>query len=106
MLVLPSTLTSREARDTLRLLQQTLKAEGGEAPVVVDASRLQQLDSSALAVLLELDRSASGWNRDFEVHGAPAKLQSLGKLYGVDRLLWRSGADNASGPVPQRSPAL
>jgi phospholipid transport system transporter-binding protein len=52
MLLLPATLTSREARVTLRMLQQALQSEGSEAPVIVDAGSLQQLDSAALAVLL------------------------------------------------------
>ncbi len=116
MLVLPATLTAREAADTLRLLRQTLQAEGGGEPVVVDAGRLQQFDSASLAVLLELDRLASAWGRRFEVRNAPAKLASLGRLYGVDQLLWKNGAksaanDNGKAPVeagtdrPQRSPA-
>ena len=58
MLLLPATLTSREARVTLRMLQQALQSEGSEAPVVVEAGSLQQLDSAALAVLLEIERLA------------------------------------------------
>jgi len=54
MLLLPVTLTAREARNTLRMLKQALEKEGGEGAVVVDAGPLQRFDSSALAVLLEL----------------------------------------------------
>ena len=53
MLLLPATLTSREARVTLRMLKQALQGEGSEGPVIVEAASLQQLDSAALAVLLE-----------------------------------------------------
>lgn len=90
MLLLPTTLTAREARDTLRMLKQALEKERGEGAVVVDAGPLQRFDSSALAVLLEIDRVAQGWGRDFAVRSVPAKLAALAKLYGVDGLLLRS----------------
>ena len=89
MLLLPATLTAREARDTLRMLRQTLEKERGEGAVVVDAGPLQRFDSSALAVLLELDRVAQAWGRAFAVRSAPPKLAALAKLYGVDALLLR-----------------
>jgi phospholipid transport system transporter-binding protein len=97
MLLLPATLTSREARDTLRLLKQVLQSEGGEGPVIVNAAPLQQLDSSALAVLLEIERLAGAWGRAFLVTAAPAKLAALAKLYGVDVLLLK--------PEPVGAPA-
>jgi len=97
MLLLPATLTSREARVTLRMLKQALQSEGSEGPVVVDAGSLQTLDSAALAVLLEVDRLAAAWGRRFVVRGVPPKLAALAKLYGVDGLLLEP---EATGPVP------
>lgn len=85
-LVLPASLTTQEARDTLRLLTQALPREG-DTPVVIDASGLQQLDTSALAVLLECRRLAQAWGKDFELKRPPPKLVALAKLYGVDELL-------------------
>jgi phospholipid transport system transporter-binding protein len=108
MLLLPATLTSREARVTLRMLQQALQSEGSETPVVVDAGSLQQLDSAALAVLLEIERLAVAWGRAFVVRGVPAKLAALAKLYGVDVLLLRpepTGAAAAVAGADQRKPA-
>ncbi len=108
MLVLPATLTAREAPDTLRLLRQTLQAEGGSEPVVVEAGRLQQLDSASLALLIELDRLALAWGRRFELRNAPAKLTALGKLYGVDQLLWPDGVKspvNGASADPDADPA-
>ena len=96
----PRTLTAREARDTLRMLKQALAQERGEAPVVVDAGPLQRFDSSALAVLLEIDRLAQAWGRDFAIRSAPAKLAALAKLYGVDALLLK-----AEGRPGRRPPA-
>ena len=108
MLLLPATLTSREARVTLRMLQQTLQSEGSETPVVVDAGPLQQLDSAALAVLLEIERLAVAWGRAFVVRGVPAKLAALAKLYGVDVLLLKPEtgvAATAAVGTGQRKPA-
>jgi phospholipid transport system transporter-binding protein len=86
MLLLPSTLTLREARDTQRMLAQGLQAEPAGA-VVINASGLQQFDTSALAVLLECDRLAKAFGRTFEVRDPPPKLTALAKLYGVDGIL-------------------
>ncbi len=86
MLLLPTTLTLREARDTQRMLAQGQQSEpaGG---VVISASGLMQFDTSALAVLLECQRSAQAFGRGFELRDVPPKLAALAKLYGVDGLL-------------------
>ncbi|MFT3664332.1 STAS domain-containing protein [Piscinibacter sp.] len=86
MLLLPATLTLREARDTQRLLAQALEGER-DGEVVVDASPLQQFDTSALAVLLECRRLAQASGRPFRVGNAPDKLSALAALYGVGELL-------------------
>lgn len=91
MLVLPATVTLREARDAQRMLAQALQQEAQskahESLVMIDASGLHQFDSSALAVLLECQRLASGWGKGFAVRNAPKKLAELARLYGVDVLL-------------------
>ncbi|MCR5885528.1 STAS domain-containing protein [Rhizobacter sp. J219] len=91
MLVLPATVTLQEARDAQRMLSQALQqeaqSEAHESLVMVDASGLQQFDSSALAVLLECQRLATGWGKGFAVRNAPKKLAELARLYGVDVLL-------------------
>jgi len=102
MLLLPATLTSREALVTLRMLKQALQSEGSEGAVIVEATSLQHLDSSALAVLLEIERLAIAWGRSFVVRGVPAKLAALAKLYGVEQLLLGSDAGAAGD---QRKPA-
>ena len=91
MLLLPATLTSREAGDTRRLLAQAMKAAAQEQTVVVDASNLRQFDSAALAVLLDLQRAAEGSGKGFAVRRPPAKLFALAHLYGVDTLLMPVG---------------
>ena len=96
MLLLPARLTSQEATVTLRMLKQALQGEPADAPVIVDAGPLQQLDSAALAVLLEVQRLAVAWGRSFALRGVPPKLAALAKLYGVEELLLGAA---------QRSPA-
>jgi phospholipid transport system transporter-binding protein len=86
MLLLPATLTLRESRDTLRLLSQALQGEK-DGEVIVDASPLQQFDTSVLAVLLECRRLAQAFGRPFSVRNAPDKLSALASLYGVGELL-------------------
>jgi phospholipid transport system transporter-binding protein len=93
MLLLPATLTMREARDALRLLRVSLEHDA-EPALVVDGSQLERFDSSALAVLLECRRLADAWGKRFELHAMPGKLTELAKLYGVDELF--------TSPLPVR----
>ena len=102
MLLLPATLTSREARVTLQMLKQALQSEGSDGPGIVEAASLQHLDSSAIAVLLEIERLAAAWGRAFVVRGVPAKLAALAKLYGIEQLLLKS---EAAAAADQRKPA-
>ena len=94
MLLLPATITAQEAMATLRLLTQAMKSEA-DGPVVVDASNLQQFDSSALALLLECRRTAKAWGKALSLRHAPPKLEALAKLYGVDVLLMPTSAVSA-----------
>lgn len=96
MLLLPETLTVREARDAMRLLKLALESEA-EPLLVVDGSQLRRFDSSALAVLLECRRLAQAWGKRFELQALPAKLRELAKLYGIEELL--------AGPAAPESPA-
>ena len=99
MLLLPATVTAREANDTRRLLAQAIKSEP-EGAVVVDALNLQQFDSSALAVLLECQRAADAWGKPFELRNPSPKLAALAKLYGVDVLLMPGVAHPAAISAP------
>jgi len=102
-LVLPDVLTSREARDTQRVLDQSLRQrfqqepKGAAAEVTVDASGLRRFDSAALAVLLECQRLAQAQGRGISVAQPPPKLVELARLYGVEGLL---SLPTAAGPIP------
>ena len=85
MLQLPATLTHVQASACLRDLGRTLAAEPGAA--VLDATALTSFDSSALAVLLELQRIGARAGKALAVQGLPARLLALATLYGVESLL-------------------
>ncbi|MDF1484749.1 STAS domain-containing protein [Ramlibacter sp. H39-3-26] len=87
-LVLPAALTHAQARASLDMLLQGLRAHRGPAmAVVADATALVAFDSSALAVLLECRREALAQGHRFSVKGLPPDLGNLAKLYGVGALL-------------------
>jgi phospholipid transport system transporter-binding protein len=86
MLVLPETLTLREARDVVQMFEQAVPRDGADL-LTVDASGLKSFDSAAVAVLLECARQAKSWGKRFAVRNAPAKLAELAGLYGVGELL-------------------
>lgn len=91
MLLLPATVTSDEAGDTLRMLAQGLAREP-DAGVVIGAGALQRFDSALLAVLLECRRLADASGRHFSVRDVPPKLLKLARVYGVAPLLFPDAA--------------
>ena len=86
MLVLPNRLMHDDAPACMQMLRQGLSAQNGSS-MVIDASALTQFDSSALAVLLECRREATGLGRGFAVKGLAPRLRELAALYGVAGLL-------------------
>ncbi len=90
MLSLPATLnhsqaTSNKASD--RTGAGTWLKQASAADWQVDATALQNFDSSALALLLDLRRGAVAANTELIIHNAPVRLTQLAKLYGVDELI-------------------
>jgi phospholipid transport system transporter-binding protein len=53
----------------------------------VDCSKLEQFDSSALAVLLAWQRAARARAKPFSIVKLPAGLDSLARAYGVEALI-------------------
>ena len=92
MTVLPASLTLRDAQAVLASLRQSFAADSGEV-WRVDAGPVTQLDTSALAVLLECARMAVAAKRKLEVVNAPARMSDLAHLYGVDGLLGVAAAE-------------
>ena len=86
MVTLPPDLTLASAPGLVQGLKQMVLAEPAGA-VVIDASGLNEFDSSALAVLLECRRQALADGKSFSVRGLPARLRQLAGLYGVAELI-------------------
>jgi len=81
---LPERLTMGEGRATLAQVQAALQV--AQVPVI-DASALRELDTAAVALLLDCQRQAHARGLSLQVVGAPPKLAQLARLYGVDALL-------------------
>ena len=86
MTALPSSLTLKDAPAVLESLRQSFAADNGDV-WRIDAAPVTQLDTSALAVLLECSRIAAAGKRKLEIVNAPARMSDLAHLYGVDGLL-------------------
>jgi phospholipid transport system transporter-binding protein len=86
---LPARLTHAQATDYLRLCTAALgRAQGGmSAMAVLDASALQDFDSSVLAALLAVRRRVVAAGGELTVQGLPERLRQLAALYGVSELL-------------------
>ena len=95
MTSLPQVLTVREATAVLDGLRAAFAAET-DATWRIDAAPLEQLDTSALAVLLECARIAAAGGRRLEVVNVPPRLAELARLYGIDGLLAIAEPDEAT----------
>ena len=87
---LPAIATIDQATALLAQLEVALgvadASEKGLA-VQVDASGVQEFDTSLLAWLLQAKRRCTAMGRALQVSGAPAKMNELARLYGVEDLL-------------------
>ena len=82
--LLPAAVTMQNASAALRSVEAAV-AQGGE--LVVDASALAELDTSAVALLLQARRLAKAKGLAFRLQAPPAQLTALAQLYGVEPLL-------------------
>jgi phospholipid transport system transporter-binding protein len=73
--------------DNARALLESALAQFRSPQTVIDLSAASDIDSSAVALLLELKREAQRRNVELKVVNAPASVQSLAQLYGVSELL-------------------
>ncbi len=81
----PARLTHDNAVKVLAHWRTEVSTEA--APVEVDASALQQFDSSAIAVLLELRRHLLLEGRSMALTAASPRLRELVGIYGVAEFL-------------------
>jgi ABC-type transporter Mla MlaB component len=93
MLEFQGRLTLANARQVLEDQQQALrrlvsKQELPPSSIVADLSRLSDVDTSALAVILQLDRdSRAQAGRPLRIRGASQDLRSLARLSSLDSVL-------------------
>lgn len=92
MTALPASLTLKDAQAVLESLRQSFAADTGDT-WRIDAGAVTQLDTSALAVLLECARIAAGAKRKLEILNATPRMSDLAHLYGVDGLLGVDAAE-------------
>lgn len=85
-LALPAQLDIDLGRAPLDELIRTVDAWPAGRTVVIDASPLQQFDSSVLAMLLGVKRHCQATGRPLQVHGLPERLCGLARLYGLAEL--------------------
>jgi phospholipid transport system transporter-binding protein len=83
VLRLPSVLTHGQAVACHGSMARDWPLPSESSEVQVDASALQQFDSSALAVLLFCRRKAEKTGQTLKLIDAPARLVQLARLYGV-----------------------
>ena len=81
---LPAQLTHAQAATVAQQLGSLARTQPS---LRVDASALQQFDSSALAVLLTGLREAAKQHNALTVSGLPDKALALARVYGVQALL-------------------
>lgn len=83
VLLLDGAVTISTVPDLVEAISEHL-AQGAKQ---VDLSRVTEVDSSAVALLLEWQRQAAGHGANLSWTGVPAALQNLANLYGVQELL-------------------
>jgi phospholipid transport system transporter-binding protein len=70
-----------------RALLEAALAHFRAPETIIDLSAATEIDSSAVALLLECQREAQRRGVVLRVENAPASVTSLGELYGVSALL-------------------
>jgi phospholipid transport system transporter-binding protein len=84
---LPQTLTVFEAAGVLTRLDAALAATPAGVAFAIDAEPVQRFDTSLVALLLQAHRLARAQGRKLDLHGVPARLSELARLYGVGELI-------------------
>ncbi len=85
--VLPQMVTVFEAAAVSTRLDAALAAAPAGSAFVIDAAPLQRFDTSVVALLLQAHRLARAQGRRLDLHGVPARLSELARLYGVGELV-------------------
>jgi len=88
LFALPATLMQDQAQAVAdNLTSNMAQLAAADKGVSLNASALQQFDSSALAVVLACRRTVLELGGQFQVVGLPERLLALAQVYGVTELL-------------------
>lgn len=82
MLSLPQSINHSQASSSM-----AWRADARANQYQIDLANVDVFDSSLLALLLDLRRSATSDGQTLGIHNAPAKLVQLATLYGVNELI-------------------
>ena len=55
--------------------------------VLIDLIQVKEVDTSLLGLIFEWKRQAKKYNRTVSIKNTPANLESLAKLYGVEKFI-------------------
>lgn len=87
VVALPASVTMHDASQALRGVEAALASLGQGGAIEIDASAVAEVDTAAVALLLQSRRLAQARGVGFSLRGAPDKLAALARLYGVESLL-------------------
>ncbi len=82
MLLFPKNINHSQASSSV-----AWRAEARANQYQIDLAGIDVFDSSLLALLLDLRRSAASEGLALSIHNAPTKLTQLATLYGVNELI-------------------
>lgn len=82
MLQFPKSITHLQAMSNM-----AWQADARAAQYQISLAGIDNFDSSLLALLLDLRRSAAAEGKVLGIHDAPPKLTQLATLYGVNELI-------------------
>ena len=81
---LSETQTIVDVEEDLKRLKEYLSDSGGYKKVLVNPSKLKEIDTAYFQLLLALKETAARGNMAFEIRGRPPKaLDEISKLYGI-----------------------
>ena len=84
---LPATIMQDQAQAVADSLTGAMSQMAVGGVVTLNATALQQFDSSALAVVLACRRAVLELGGEFQLVGLPERLLALAQVYGVTELL-------------------
>ncbi len=89
-------------REQAALLRQSGRKSEQRTGVIADLRALKEVDTSALGVILHLDREVRAqFKQPMRIQGAPANLLSLARLSSLaDVLCWEDAATHEPRSVP------